>query len=352
MSIIVNDFHSHKDYPSQIEQESLNSTKTTAVLLVNLGSPEKPSVVPVMVFLRQFLMDKRVVKLPRLLWWLILHLFVLPLRSFKTVKLYKKIWMQEGSPLIVYTQRLAKKIEAALLLQKNYMNKKIFILSAMTYGKPLLKNAIQQIVENKISSLIVIPLFPQYSSVTTAAVFDAVAKCFKDINGPLPSLKFVSHYYSEGTYLEALAHSINDYWTIKGKQEKLLFSFHGLPERNIHDGDPYVSHCQMTARACAKILNIPENYWKIAFQSRFGWANWVGPSIEKQIEEWLEDGVKSILVIAPSFAVDCLETKEEIELRTRTFFLKKGGQEFHYIPALNDSDMHVNAIISLIQKNF
>ncbi len=338
------------------------------VLLVNLGSPKKPTTFHVASFLKNFLWDRRVVKINRLLWWFILHLLVIPLRSKRVAKLYKKIWMREGSPLIVYTNKLAMTLASELshyskhsnhshnsyhsnlLNPLNDLNCEIQVYSAMTYGNPSLKNAVTKIISDNITDLIVIPLYPQYSSATTAAVFDSLTSLFRNKN--LPSFYFISNYCLEESYLKALAYTIQKYGEQYGYQERLLFSFHGIPIREIALGDPYQKQCEETANRVAKILNFPENYWKIAYQSRFGYTPWTKPSLEDQLKVFLDEGVKSVLVIAPSFAVDCLETLEEINIRARELFIAMGGIEFHYVPALNDSKVHVNAFVSLIEKYF
>lgn len=323
------------------------SLKRPAVLLVNLGSPLKPTPLGIAAFLRQFLWDRRVVKLPRVIWWMILHFLVLPFRSKRVAGLYQKIWMTEGSPLIVYTQRLAERLEIELTKQNGFP---LPVMVAMTYGKPSMQTVVSEIVKKGISHLVILPLFPQYSSTTTAAVFDSVTSQF--MNKRVPSTYFISHYCHEHPYLSALASSISNHWELHGQSQKLLFSFHGLPEQEIMNGDPYFEMCQATAKGVADILKIPENYWKVAFQSRFGFKPWIQPSIENQLMEWVGEGVQSVLVIAPSFAVDCLETLEELAIRTQALFLKAGGKKFHYLPALNDSELHVSALAGFVQKYF
>lgn len=320
-----------------------------AILLINLGSPAHSDPLHVGLFLKQFLWDKRVVKINRIMWWVILHFFVIPFRSKRLSKLYHKIWTLEGSPLISNTKNLSRRLEKRFSEE----NTPISVYTAMTYGNPSIETAILEIAKNEITHLIVLPLFPQYSGTTTGAVYDAISNCFKKNHQlKIPSLRFISHYYHENAYLLALASSIERFFLLHGQMERLLFSFHGLPKKQIAMGDPYETQCQMTAKHVANMLKLPENYWKIAFQSRFGLNEWTGPSVEEQLLHWIEEGITTVVVIAPSFAVDCLETLEEIEIRTREFFLKKGGKSFHYIPALNDSELHVDVLSTLIKKNF
>lgn len=318
-----------------------------AVILVNLGSPEKPTAFHIAVFLKNFLWDPRIVKINRLLWWFVLHFIVIPLRSFRVAKLYQKIWTSKGSPLIVHTQALAEGLALDLLKEKGL---KIPIFVAMTYGKPSLKNTLEEIRKQEITDLIVLPLFPQYASYTTLPAFDLLSTLM--MKHPLPSLYFISHYCHEQVYLEGLATSIREYWQKAGKQDRLLFSFHGIPEQAALAGELYPKHCEHTARAVAEILKLPDNYWKIAYQSRFGWRAWLGPNLIDQLHEWIREGVKTVLVIAPSFAVDCLETLEEIKLNAAETFIKAGGHELHYVPALNASRLQIGILKSIIEKYF
>lgn len=347
------------------------SKKCQAVLLVNLGSPTHPNSISVARFLRQFLWDRHVVKVPRIFWFFILHFVVLPFRSPKVAKLYKKIWTENGSPLINYTQNLANKLESFLLgnisgnmenesNSKSYDNShSVSVYVAMTYGTPSIKDMIKKIHEEQFMELIVVPLFPQYSETTTGAIFDSIAYEFKKYHSKYsskyhsksPKLHFISEYYHAPSYINALSLSIQNHWERFGKQQRLLFSFHGLPIRQIKRGDPYLTHCQETAKKVVEKLNLPDNYWKIAFQSRFGAGEWLRPSIEEQLKAWVDEGVHSVLVIAPAFAVDCLETREELEIRAKELFIQLGGVNFHYIDALNDSDSHVAALASIIRQH-
>jgi len=315
--------------------------KTTAVILVNLGSPNSTSTGDVRRFLRQFLSDKRVVNLPRFLWWLILNLFILPFRPRKSAHAYRAVWTEQGSPLVVFTRQLAEKLNA------RHGNKNLLIDYAMRYGKPVLGEKLQQLKQQGVDEIVILPLYPQYSSTTSASVFDAVAA---ELTGwrQIPSLRFISDYYQSRAYIDALAESIQQHWQNYGQAELLLMSFHGLPAKLTELGDPYFHQCQATAKLIAKKLNLPDNQWQLVFQSRFGKAEWLKPYCVEVLQKLPKQGVKRLDVICPGFAVDCLETLEEIAITNQAIFIEAGGVSYHYIPALNDSDTHVEAIFDLI----
>lgn len=318
----------------------------TAVLLVNLGTPRALSFFEVAKFLRSFLWDPRVVELPRWIWWGILHGLVLPIRTGSSLKSYRKIWRPEGSPLHILTRRLTESLHAFL---RETLGKDLPVFYGMTYGSPNLNAALERIEKIKASRLIVIPLFPQYSATTTAAVFDKLVDYFKHQRF-IPSLIFVNGYSESMSYQVALADSIEEYWRTHGRSERLLFSFHGLPAQYEKAGDPYPDYCRRTAYQIAARLGIAEHAWAISFQSRFGWKEWVKPYTDQQLLQWAANGVKSVDVVSPSFSVDCLETLEELNIQNRQLFLSHGGHSFHYIPALNDSKGHQTFLAELIQK--
>lgn len=322
----------------------------TAVILVNLGTPEAPTPLAVTRFLAQFLSDRRVVDLPGFLWKGILRV-ILPFRARRVARLYESIWMQEGSPLRIYTQRLSLALERSL---QEVNSAKIPVFFAMTYGSPNISTILQNILQNKstrITRLIVLPLFPQYSKSTTAAVWDKITFTLKRQTF-IPTLHFIHEYANETDYQKALAESITKFWNKHPRGERLLFSFHGVPKRFELQGDTYVSTCKSLAKQVARLLNIPENSYEISFQSRFGFAPWVRPSTSQILTRWAAAGIHSVDVISPSFAVDCLETLEELDKQMRHIFLSSGGKYYQYIPALNDSQMHVTVLKSLIQKFF
>lgn len=326
--------------------ESANVPVTTALLLVNLGTPEAPTPAAVFKFLREFLFDARVVNLP-LLFRLMLQL-ILPFRAKRVAKLYQRIWLQEGSPLQVYTERLGQALAYSL---RQTQQECVPVYTAMTYGNPNIEIQINDIIKKKIERLIVIPLFPQYSKATTAAVWDKLAKALMR-HSFVPSLIFINEYTNDDLYVLALAESITLHWSLHGRGERLLFSFHGIPKRNVLMGETYPLACKRLGDRVAKMLKIPENSYEISFQSRFGAAPWVTPYTDQLLTNWGNLGVQSVDVISPSFAVDCLETLEELNIQMREIFLKSGGKTYQYIPALNDSPAHVMVLKGLIQKFF
>lgn len=320
------------------------TAKKRGVLIVNLGSPDKASVLAVRRFLKQFLSDPRVVNLPRFLWWGILNLFILPFRPFKSVKAYREIWTEAGSPLIVLTDSLVTK------LNQNYKkNQLITIKMAMSYGNPSLNSALRQFKQEKVDQLIIIPLYPQYSSTTTASVFDAVTQELQ-LWRAVPEISFIADYHQNPTYIRAIAESIQKAWQQKPKNEILLMSFHGLPDQLTKWGDPYFNQCHVSAKLIAEALGLKSIEWKIVFQSRFGRAKWLQPYCVETLMELPEQGFKSIDIVCPGFAVDCLETLEEINMTNQTIFLEAGGKDYSYIPALNDAHGNVELLVDIIES--
>jgi len=319
------------------------TAKKRGVLIVNLGSPDKASVLAVRRFLKQFLSDPRVVNLPRFLWWIILNLFILPFRPFKSVKVYREIWTEAGSPLIVFTELLVAK------LNKRYKkDPSINVKMAMSYGKPPLNSALRQFKQEKVEQLIVIPLYPQYSSTTTASVFDAVTLELQKWRY-IPEVSFVSDYHQNPFYIKAIAESVQTAWQQKPKNELLLMSFHGLPDQLTKWGDPYFDQCHVSAKLIADALGLKSTEWKIVFQSRFGRAKWLQPYCVETLMELPEQGFKNIDIICPGFAVDCLETLEEINMTNQAIFLEAGGDDYCYIPALNDTRGNIELMVDLIE---
>lgn len=312
------------------------------VLLVNLGSPAAPKTGDVRRFLREFLGDPRVVNLPRPLWWLILNLFILPLRPRKSAHAYRSIWTDKGSPLLVFTQQLTDKLNA------RYGNRQWLIDCAMRYGKPALPEKLQDFKKQGVDEIVVLPLYPQYSSTTTASVFDVVAETFVGWRH-MPSLRFISDFHRHPGYIEALTQSIRRHWQTHGQAELLLMSFHGLPAKLTEWGDPYFHQCQSTGRLLAEQLGLDDKRWQLVFQSRFGKAQWLKPYCVDVLRALPKQGIKNVDVICPGFSVDCLETLEEIAIANREIFLAAGGEAYRYIPCLNDSDAHVEVMKALIE---
>lgn len=312
------------------------------VLLINLGTPQTPTTRGVRDYLVDFLSDKRVVELPAFLWKPLLKGLILPIRAKRSARLYQSIWTQEGSPLAVYSKRLAEKVQLIL-------GDKFKLVLGMRYGKPSLQAGLNALLTAKIQSIVVLPLYPQYSAATTASCFDVIAKVFKQSRF-IPSLHWISSYFEHPLYIHALAHQIQQYWSKHGKKAYLLFSFHGLPKRCSQLGDPYEPQCHTTARLLATQLQLAENSYKVVFQSRFGKTVWLQPYCDITLQQLAAQGVKNVAVICPGFAVDCLETLEEIAERYRAIFLQAGGESFHYIPALNDAQEQVQFITSLVKQ--
>ena len=312
------------------------------VLICNLGTPESYQTKDVRKFLRQFLSDGRVVEIPKIIWWFILNGIILTLRPSKSAKLYKSVWTKEGSPLLVFSKKLIEKLK--LVTSEDFE-----IELAMRYGNPNMEEALLSLKNKNCRKLIVLPMFPQYSGTTSGSIFDEVTRVLSKWRW-VPSLNFINSYHDNDYYIKALADSISSYLQ-KNPPQKIIFTYHGIPKRNFDLGDPYQCYCQKTTRLVAEKLNLKEKEYMTTFQSRFGPAEWLKPYTSDTMEELPEKGIKNILVVAPAFSVDCLETIEEIDQENREIFLKAGGENFTYIPCLNDSDGQVNFLKQLIDKH-
>lgn len=312
------------------------------ILLVNLGTPDEATPSAVRRYLREFLSDPRVVEIPRWLWLPLLNGIILPFRAGRTAKNYQKIWTEEGSPLRVFTHNLTCE------LQKELANDDYVIQYAMRYGKPSIEEQLNNFQQQHISKLIVLPLYPQYSATTSGTVFDEVARVISQWRW-VPDIKFINHYSDHELYIQALSDSIRSHWEKNGRAEKLIFSFHGLPKRFLELGDPYFCYCQKTARLVKEKLNLTDNDTRIVFQSRFGKAEWLQPYCVDTLQQLPLDGCKSVDIICPGFAVDCLETLEEIAMTNKNIFIQAGGEMYNYIPALNAAPSHVQMLSRLIK---
>ncbi|NOQ64091.1 MAG: ferrochelatase [Methyloprofundus sp.] len=319
-------------------------TRKRAVLIVNLGSPEKLTVRAVRRFLREFLDDPRVVNLPRFIWWFILNFFVLPFRPRKSLKAYAKVWGDRGSPLIYLTQDLTDKVAAHYQQETD-----VTVKMAMSYGKPSLLTELQDLKKQHYQQISIIPLYPQYSSTTTASVFDAIAEELMQWRY-IPELHFIGDYHQHPLYISALTDSIEQSWKDQGKGELLLMSFHGLPDLLTKKGDPYYYQCLKTAELIAAKLQLTEGQWRVVFQSRFGRAKWLQPYCIETLMALPEEGIKDIDIVCPGFTIDCLETLEEINMANKQIFIDAGGEKYRYIPALNDSDASVKLLVDLIDN--
>ncbi|CBL44711.1 Protoheme ferro-lyase [gamma proteobacterium HdN1] len=336
--------------PFTHEAAAPQSAAPFEVLLVNLGTPTEPSPPAIRRYLKAFLQDTRVVNTSRWLWWLVLNGFILPFRPKHVAKLYKSIWTDQGSPLLVHSQRLADQLSLTLRQQ---LGQTVPVHLAMTYGTPALAPVIQNIAKahsTRPPALIVLPLFPQYSATTTGAAFDAIAREIGTIPN-LPTLHFIRSYAEFDPYICALAHSIQSHWETHPRGEKLLFSFHGIPASYQQKGDPYPEECAATAHRVAEKLGLSNSDYALAFQSRFGRQEWVKPYTDHLLAEWGQQGIRSIDVICPGFAADCLETLEEITIRGTEQFHTSGGKTLNYIPCLNDQPTHAEALAQLTLRH-
>ena len=311
-----------------------------AVLLVNLGTPANDDEKSVKAFLKQFLSDKRVVDLPRLLWLPLLNLVILPFRTKKATKAYKKIWTATGSPLRNMTEGLTTKLALGLTA------KGISCDFAMTYGEPSISDKISEFQRDGVTDVTIIPLYPQYSVSTTAPVFDQVAAHIKQ-QMDFPALNFIHDYHDHPLYIDALCQSIQAQWSKTGQSDKLVFSYHGIPKRYVTKGDPYQSHCQRTTQLVVKQLGLSESQYMLAYQSRFGKEEWLTPYVDQELEALAKSGCASVDVICPAFSTDCLETLEEMAIENKVLFIESGGQKFNYIGCLNDADSHVELMAEL-----
>ncbi|MEX0943098.1 MAG: ferrochelatase [Pseudomonadales bacterium] len=321
------------------------SNARLGILLVNLGTPDAPTAASIRRYLREFLSDPRVVNIPRLVWLPILYGFILPFRPKRLVENYAAIWMEEGAPIRHYTAKLAQKVEADL--ESEPLSRPVRVLSAMTYGNPSIRQTIASLREDGIDDLMVVPLFPQYSAATTAAVFDKLAAAVKH-SSRLGDLRFVDDYFESSQYIHALTKSLEVQARHLDKGAKIIFSFHGIPKAQEKAGDPYPKKCFKTAELIAHSSGLNDDQWLTTFQSRFGPAPWLQPYTDKTLEALPAQGIRRVVVVCPGFATDCLETLEEIQVENRDIFMSAGGDEFTYIPALNDSDEHVQVISQLI----
>lgn len=313
------------------------------VLLVNLGTPDAPTVPALRRYLAEFLSDPDVVTLPRLLWLPLLYLVVLRTRPAKSAAAYAKVWTPEGSPLLVNSRALEAKLTVALQQQ---LGKPAVLALGMRYGNPSITSALEALRHGGATRLLVLPLYPQYAAATTASSFRAVTRALRRLGWSVP-VQQVHDYHADSAYIAALAESVRGHWARQGRAAKLLFSFHGIPQQVSDAGDPYAGQCMVTAAALATQLKLAEGEWRATFQSRFGPAAWLKPYTEESMREYAAQGIKEVDVLCPGFAADCLETLEEIALRYGESFRAAGGERLRYIPALNDRDAHVQALASL-----
>lgn len=314
------------------------------ILLSNLGTPDAPTEVAVRRYLAQFLSDPRVVELPRALWYPILHGIILRTRPKRSAKLYRSVWTDEGSPLLVFSRRQAAALAHRLSAR---FQGQVRVELGMRYGNPSFGSALASLRRANVRRLLVLPLYPQYSATTTASTFDAVTRELSRWRW-VPQLRFVTHYHDHPGYIAALAGRIRAYWAEYGEPERLLFSFHGIPREYFRKGDPYYCQCRKTARLTAESLGLDHQCWQVSFQSRVGKKEWLRPYTDQTLIEWGKEGVAKVHAVCPGFSADCLETLEEIAIQGRDLFLGAGGKSFGYVPALNDDPAHVQMLEDLV----
>jgi protoporphyrin/coproporphyrin ferrochelatase len=310
------------------------------VLLVNLGTPDAPTAAAIRPYLREFLSDRRVVDLPRWLWAPILHGVILPLRPRRIAPLYARIWRADGSPLLAITRELAAALAGALA--------PVPVVAAMRYGRPAVAAGLAELRQAGATRVIVLPLYPQYSATTTASAFDALEAALAT-PGWQPRVERIDDYHADAGYLDALAASVREHWAAHGRGDCLLMSFHGIPQRYVERGDPYGRQCAETARRLAGALQLRDDQWQIAYQSRVGKAAWLQPYTEAALPDLARRGARTLDVICPGFAADCLETLDEIAIRGRDAFVAAGGEALRYVPALNARPAHVAALARLVR---
>ena len=315
----------------------------TAILLLNLGTPDAPTKAAVRRYLKEFLSDPRVVEIPRPVWWLILNAIILNVRPGKSAAKYAQIWDQEGSPLKVHTERQTKLLRGYLGAQGHAA---LLVDYAMRYGNPSVASVLARLKEAHCERILVLPLYPQYAASTTATAFDAIAEFFRQTRN-IPELRLVKHFHDHPGYIAALAAGVRRHWDQHGKPDRLLMSFHGLPRFTLERGDPYHCECQKSARLLAVALGLAPEQYQLSFQSRFGRAEWLQPYTAATLAQWGKERLRRVDVVCPGFVADCLETLEEIGIEGKAEFLKAGGKEFHAIPCLNESDAWIKALAQI-----
>ena len=319
---------------------------TTAVVLCNLGTPDAPTAPALRRYLGEFLSDHRVVEIPKPLWWLILHGIILRVRPKKSAAKYASVWTPEGSPLKVWTEKQANMLRGYL----GERGHQVAVRYAMRYGNPSIPAVLDELKTQGMTRVLIVSAYPQYSGTTTASVFDAVAHWGLKARH-LPEIRFINRYHDDAGYIEALAKKVRAHWMHNGQADKLVMSFHGVPERTLQLGDPYHCECHKTARLLANQLGLAKDRYKVTFQSRFGKAKWLEPYTEPSLIELAKTGTQSVDLICPGFTSDCLETLEEINMEAREAFLHAGGKTFNYIDCVNDSPDWIRALTDLTERH-
>lgn len=325
------------------------SAERLGILLLNLGTPDEPSTPALRRYLKQFLSDPRVIELPRWKWWPILNLIILNTRPAKSAAAYRAVWdhFESGSPLLTISREQQRGLQCRLSTQ---MAGPVSVAVGMRYGNPSVAQALATLRDAGARRLLVLPLYPQYAAATTASSFDAVFDELKTWRW-MPELRLINHYHRDTGYLAALAASVREHMAEHGRPQKLVMSFHGVPQRYLLSGDPYHCECLVTGRLLAERLGLADDEWMVTFQSRFGREEWIQPYTDETLKALPGQGIKHIAVICPGFSADCLETIEEIGQENRDYFMGAGGESYHYIPALNARDDHLDALARLIHRH-
>lgn len=321
-------------------------TKPIGVLLTNLGTPDSTSTRDVRRYLAEFLSDPRVIDLNRFIWLPILYGAILTIRPPKSAAAYRQVWMDEGSPLLVYARRQTDAVRRRL---NEMPETPVHVALGMRYGRPSLADGLRELQDAGCDRILLLPLYPQYSATTTATTYDKVNSLLAD-QIVQPALRSVTRYFDDPAYIEALADSVRKYWQDNGRSDLLMMSFHGLPQRYVDNGDPYADDCKATAHLLADRLGLAPDEWKQCFQSRFGREPWLQPYTDMTLIDWAKQGIKTVDVICPGFSADCVETLEEIAITNRELFIENGGQQLSYIPALNDNPAHIDMLTGLIKR--
>ncbi len=321
----------------------------TGVLINNLGTPASPRTDDVRAFLKQFLSDPRVIRVPRPIWWFILNVIILNTRPKRSAEAYQEIWTDRGSPLLTISQSQVKRLQSRVQ-SRSPLLPDIRIEPGMRYGSPSIEQGLNRLRQAGATRYLILPMYPQYSTTTTASTKDETLRVFESWPS-IPEFRFVCHYFDEPQYIEALSQSVEERWRKHGRADRLLMSFHGIPEQYSQQGDPYRGQCESTAKLLAGKLQLKPDQWQLSFQSRLGPKKWLEPYTDHTLRELAGQGIESVDVICPGFSVDCLETLEEIAIRNKQLFLDSGGRAYHYIPCLNDRPQHIEMMDHLIKNH-
>jgi ferrochelatase len=334
-------------YYRAVAQAAASTPERVGVLVVNLGTPDSASYFAVQRYLREFLGDRRVINASRWIWLPILYGVVLPFRPIRTVRNYRKIWMQGGSPLAVYSARLASKLGERF---RAVAGDEVRVALGMTYGNPSIASAIDSLAVQNAKRLLVLPLYPQYCSSTTGSVFDCTSRALQRWRW-LPETRFVNGYHDDAGYIGALCARIEEHWAERGGRSHLMLSYHGIPADYVKEGDPYQAHTEATTRLVVSRLGLKDDEWSHCYQSRFGRVVWSQPYTEDTLAALAKRGLSKLTVVSPSFAVDCLETLEEVAIEYRDKFRQLGGEQLTLVPALNDDDRHAELLVSIARNH-